>query len=226
MTVHVTAPTPEDWPVLGHIHAEGLPHGFFAQLGPRFLVAYLHTFGDGPLGVARVARDGDRVVGFVVGSVRASAHSAWVVRHRGLRLATVGLLALLRHPAAMRTFLQTRLGRYAKGIWRRVAPRRGPARALPVPAGRAAPPREDGADVAVLRHVVVDRAARGGGVGGRLVDAFTDELRRRGTEHARLITRADEGGAAGLYERLGWTCVRSREAADGTFVREYAIDLR
>lgn len=226
MTVHVTAPTPEDWPALGHIHAEGLPHGFFAQLGPRFLAAYLHTFGDGPLGVARVARDGNRVVGFVVGSVRAREHSAWVVRRRGLRLATIGLLAMLRHPAAMRTFAQTRLGRYAKGVWRRIAPRGGPAGAIPAPAGRAGRPFEDDADVAVLRHVVVDRAARGDGVGGRLVDAFTDELGRRGAEQARLITRADEEGAAGLYERLGWTCVRSREAADGTFVREYAIDLR
>lgn len=226
MTVHVTASTPEDWPALGHIHAEGLPHGFFAQLGPRFLATYLRTFGDGPLGVVRVAHEGDRVVGFVVGSVRARAHSAWVVRHRGLRLAMVALLAMLRHPAALRTFLQTRLGRYAKGIWRRVAPRGGPARVPSAPAGRVAPSHEDGEDVAVLRHVVVDRAARGAGVGGRLVEAFTDELRRRGSEQARLITRADADGAAGLYERLGWTCVRSREAADGTFVREYAIDLR
>lgn len=223
MTVQITAPTADDWAVLGRIHADGLPHGFFARLGPHFLAAYLRTFDDGPLGIVRVARAEDEVVGFVVGSLRARRHSAWVVRHRGLRLALVGVLAMLRHPVALRRFVQTRLGRYAKGIWRRVAPRPRPDGPTPVP---APPSSESSPDVAVLRHVVVAREARGQGAGGKLVEAFTDELRALGAPRAELITRADEDGAAELYDRLGWTRVRRREAADGTVVFEYAVDLR
>lgn len=216
----IASPEDEDWPVLARLHAEGLPHGFFPLLGPRFLAAYLRSYGDGPFGVARVARLDGEAVGFVVGSTLARAHSRWVVRHLGLRLSVLAAVTMLTRPRALRVFLGSRIRRYVRGVWRRLVPsrfrgRRGAARRRPRTAQ----------DAAVLRHVVVDPAVQGRGVGGALVESFTDELRRRGTTRARLITRADEDGAAGLYERLGWRCARRRHDAEGALVLEYVIDL-
>ncbi len=215
----IISPEDEDWLALARLHAEGLPHGFFPLLGPRFLAAYLRSYDDGPFGVARVARVDGEAVGFVVGSTRARAHSRWVVRHRGLRLTALAVAAMLTHPRALRTFLGSRIRRYARGVWRRLAPSRASGRS-----GTGQRP-DSTRDAAVLRHVVVDPAVQGGGVGGALVAAFTDELRRRGVRRARLITRADADGAAGLYERLGWECARRRRDAEGAVVLEYVVDL-
>lgn len=209
-----------DLPVTAALHETGLPHGFFVRLGGRFLAAYHGTFVDGPLGVAIVARRGSEVVGVVVGSTRARAHSRWTVRQRGGHLALVGLWSLLTHPAALAEFVRTRLGRYLRGIWQRLRPRSSVvAAAGPATTASGRPP-----DVAVLRHVVVDPAARGAGVGAALVTAFVDEAHARGASTVRLVTRAGDG-AGGLYDRLGWRCRRARRGPDGTVVLEYEMDL-
>ncbi len=194
---------------LARLHAAGLPDGFFARLGPAFLAAYLRTFLEGPDGVALVARDGDEVIGFVVGATRARQHSRWMVRRRGLRLAWRAMLAMLVRPAVLVTFLRTRFGRYVRGLVRRLVPR-------PV----TGPPDGGREDLAVLLHVVVDVDARGRGVGGTLVERFVDELRDRGVSEVRLVTDADEGAGA-LYRRLGWTRLRDRRR-DDVVLAEYA----
>lgn len=207
--IAVRRAVPEDVAHLARLHAAGLPDGFFARLGPAFLATYLRTFLDGPDGVALVARDGDEVIGFVVGAARARRHSGWMVRRRGLRLAWRGLLAMLARPAVLLTFLRTRLGRYLRGLVRRLVPR-----AVGRPSGGG------GTDLAVLLHVVVDVDARGRGVGGMLVERFVDELRDRGVGEVRLVTDADEGAGA-LYRRLGWTRLRDRRR-DDVVLAEYA----
>lgn len=210
---------PEDLPMVAALHAEGLPHGFFARLGGRFLATYHRGYLDSPHGVMRVARRDGRVVGVVVGSTASRAHSRWVVRHLGLTLALWGLLGLLQRPRELWTFLHTRLGRYGRGIWRRLRSRPAPT-PTPASGGQGARPR----DVAVLQHVVVAPRARGAGLGTALVTAFVDVLRARGVRQVRLVTRADDG-AGGLYERLGWRRVRERHAPDGSRLVEYALDL-
>lgn len=199
----------EDVAGLARLHAAGLPDGFFARLGPAFLAVYLRTFLDGPDGVALVARDGDEVIGFVVGATRARRHSRWMVRRRGLRLAWRAMLAMLARPAVLLTFLRTRLGRYVRGLLKRLVPRSV--------AGSA---QGSGEDLAVLLHVVVDGDARGRGIGGMLVERFVDELRDRGVSEVRLVTDADEGAGA-LYRRLGWTRLGNRRR-DDVVLAEYA----
>ncbi len=200
------------------LHAKGLPHEFFVRLGSRFLQVYHHGFVEGPHGVIQVARDGDRILGFVTGATRARAHSRWMVRHLGRRLAVLGLQGLLVHPREMVVFLRTRLGRYLRGIRRRLWSDR---RRSPRPARGPEPLR---GSIAVLHHVVVDADARGQGLGGALVTAFVEDVRQRGARHARLVTLA-EGGAGALYERLGWTRGRKRLGPDGRLRVEYDLDL-
>lgn len=207
--IAVRRAVPKDVADLARLHAAGLPDGFFARLGPAFLAAYLRTFLEGPDGVALVARDGDEVIGFVVGATRARRHSRWMVRRRGPQLTWRGMLAMFARPPVLLTFLRTRLGRYVRGLVRRLVPR-----------SVGGPPGGGSEDLAVLLHVVVDVDARGRGIGGMLVERFVEALRDRGVGEVRLVTDADEGAGA-LYRRLGWTRLGDRRR-DDVVLAEYA----
>lgn len=209
----------QDVPAVAALHAEGLPHEFFVRLGTRFLRAYHGGFVQGPHGVVRVARRDGEILGLVMGATRAREHSRWLVRHLGVRLALLGFGGLLLRPHELRVFLQTRLGRYVRGVWARL---RSPRGRSPDAAGAGPAPHPD--SIAVLHHVVVDPDARGQGLGAALVTAFVDELRQRGVAQVRLVTLAEDGAGA-LYERLGWRRGPQRVGPDGDRRVEYVLDL-
>lgn len=187
------------------LHAEALPHGFFASLGHRFLRAYYLTFLDSPHGCGFAAGIQGAPIGFVVGAFDPVAHRRFTIRRHGARLAVEGARALVRHPGLGIDFLSTRLGRYTKGILRTLRPG-GP----PAPAGEHLG-SQDGPGV--LSHVAVLPAARGWGAGEALVDAFVMEARRRGVRRLELLTLADELGATSFYAHLGWR--RRERLVDG-----------
>ena len=60
-----------------------------------------------------------------------------------------------------------------------------------------------------LYWLVVAREARGNGVGGRLLAAAEEDVRRRGGRRVRVETSSmeGEGGAARFYAREGYKCV-------------------
>lgn len=194
------------------LHREALGHGFFVELGDRFLRAYYAGFLDSPHAVAVGATVGGQRVGFLVGAVRARAHSRWVLGHRAPLLALLALAGLARHPRAGFRFVKTRLGRYARA-WRRH--RHGEHE-----------PQPSGGDPAVLSHVAVVLGARATGAGRALVEAFVDETRGSGAERALLTTLAGDDGAGRFYERLGWTRSAIHTTADGRPVEEWSLDLR
>jgi ribosomal protein S18 acetylase RimI-like enzyme len=55
-----------------------------------------------------------------------------------------------------------------------------------------------------LVGIGTDPAARGQGIGSRLIEAFTDEGTRRGYACLRLSVYRDNAAARGLYDRWGW----------------------
>lgn len=201
------------------LHRDALSHGFFAELGDRFMRAYHATFLDSPHAVALGASIGGQPVGFLVGAVRARAHSRWVLRHRGVLLAALALAGLARHPPAALRFVRTRLGRYAKAWRRHMHAERAQQRS-----GDDQQPGGAG-DPAVLSHVAVVPGARTAGAGRALVEAFAEEVRRGGAERALLTTLADEGGAGGFYRRLGWQPSGAHSTADGRRVEEWTLEL-
>lgn len=187
------------------LHAAELDHGFFVELGPRFLREYHRTFADSPHAVAFVATFSEHPVGILVGVLRPGSHARWVLKHRGARLALAGAAALLVRPRTAWRFAATRAGRYARG-WRR---RRG----------QPATTSEE-ATYAILSHVAVSASARGSGAGAALVGAFERAAAAAGVRELRLVTRPD-GGAGPFYERLGWTAGPERPTADGTGMQSY-----
>ena len=65
---------------------------------------------------------------------------------------------------------------------------------------------------AQLRWVILDPAARGGGVGQRLIGTALDEARRRGCRGVFLRTVAGLEAAHHLYEKAGFTVTESHPA--------------
>lgn len=197
------------------VHRAALPPSFFASLGVRFLRRYHESYVCSPHGIAFAAvRDG-RLCGFVVGSAAAADHSAWVVRHRGARLALAGALAMAARPRVLMRFLGSRAGRYARGVHRRLRP------VAPGGAAGGRPAQQP----AVLAHIAVDDAARGLGVGERLARAFEQAARERGAPAVELVTLDGPAGASRFYERLGYTSGAVRRDDDGRCWRHFRRTL-
>lgn len=191
------------------LHAEKLPHGFFAELGHRFLRAYLATFVASPHAVALLVSAQDAPVGMVVGILRPDAHARWVLRRRGVRLALCGGMALAARPHLALRFARTRIARYRRALARR--------RSLPT-AGAAAQP-------AVLSHVAVAPGAEGARLGRQLVHAFIDAARDAGCSGVVLTTLAGENGAAGFYRHLGWIESSPHRNVDGQSMIAFSLQL-
>jgi GNAT superfamily N-acetyltransferase len=208
-SVGIREATPSDVEFFAELHSAALPHGFFTQLGPWFLRAYHRTFVDSPHAVAYVAAVGDVAVGMLAGLIDPGAHTRWVMRRRGFRLALLGALGLVMHPVVGVRFLQRRAGRYVRG-WRRNR-RRGVAAPVTTP------------ESAVLSHVVVLPGARRTGAGRKLVDAFVGTCRERGVARVRLLTLDSPDGAGAFYATLGWRPGDIRTTPDGHRMREWIL---
>jgi GNAT superfamily N-acetyltransferase len=204
----VRAATAGDASFCAALHAELLPQGFFTQLGTRYLRTYHRTFVDSPYAVALVTTVGGVPAGMLVGIIRPAAHARWVMRHRGVGLATVGALGLLRRPVTAVRFLRRRAGRYLRG-WRRH--RRGDAA------------RPAQAESAVLSHIAVLPGARRSGAGRRLVTAFVDTCRAHDVPRATLFTLESSHGAGAFYASLGWRPGQVRITPDGYRLREWIL---
>jgi GNAT superfamily N-acetyltransferase len=199
------------------LHRTALPDGFFVALGPRFLATYHETFRASPHGVALTAWLDARPVGFLVGTSANRAHYRWVARHRGLRLAVSGLLALLVRPRLAAHFARTRARPYARKLARFATRRAGQT-----PGTAPTPAR---GQTAVLTHVAVEGAARGHGLGRALVETFVTEAQVDGAERAELVTDADNHDNHAFYRRCGWAPVEDRRNRDGARKTRFALTL-
>jgi ribosomal protein S18 acetylase RimI-like enzyme len=175
------------------LHASEITEGFLPSLGRPFLVRLYRRVVRSPRSFLLVAQDDGAVVGFVAGteSVRDLYRS------------------FLLHDGAVATLAA--LPRVARS-WRRVA------ETLRYPAGAEADPRGDGSALpqAELLAIAVAPAARGHGIGRRLVEALTTEFERRGVRAIRVVVGADNDTAIDLYERSGFTKAARIEVHRGT----------
>lgn len=192
------------------LHLDALRSGLFPRLGPRFLRSYHRTFIDSPHGVALLAEHAGRPAGFLLGTVDNTEHYRWVLRHRGLRLAAVGLLAALARPRVLLDIVRTRAHRYVRGAWLLARARSGRVRPTAPAATTGGAPR------AVLAHVAVSSDLRGRGGGAKLERRFVEEVQRAAPEASmHVVAPCDDGGATGFYQRQGWELVRETVDVDG-----------
>lgn len=199
-----------DLPFVVEQHQHYFPHGFFARLGSRFLTRYYLTYCTSNDAVALVAISGGDRAGYLVGTTRSNAHRQHVLRWHRSALAIQGFLGLLSTPSLLPTFLRTRALLYARKVVGR-------------PHARSAKP--EGADVAILHHLVVLPEYRGRGIGARLIAELEEAARHAGRTSLVLVTEA-EGLGAWYYTSTGWDAEGDHVTRDGlrltTYTREIA----
>lgn len=203
-----------DFSAVARLHIESLESGFFGRLGHRFLSRYYETFASSPFAVAVVV--GDPPDAMLVGTTHNALHYRWVLKHRALRLALAGGLALLVRPRVLFDFLRTRLTRYVRSMRRVATPRAAEGSSAP-----SAPEQ-----VAVLTHVAVSSRARRRGYGAALVNEFVAAAAREGAGRALLVTLEDSPGTHDFYLSLGWDPIGSKVDKDGRPLTMFELKLK
>lgn len=200
-----------DVPSVVALHLAHLPHGLFPRLGRGFMARWHRTFLGAPHGVSLVVVDhDDRVLGFLAGATAQRTHVRSVLAEHRRPLALAGIRALAARPGVAVHFLRTRARPYLRRL---VGAQR--VQAAPASGAATAGASTDPGDVAVVTALVVDPAARGRGVGARLVERFVDLSAAGPASRAELITLDGDEGAREFYEGLGWTLAGTRANRDG-----------
>lgn len=205
--IEVAHATEEDLRGTAFLHVTELPHGLFPRLGQGFVRRWHRAHLRSEHGTVLVARRAGTVVGFLVGTTDRRANVAWIIREHRPELVAAGMRALAVRPLLALSFLATRAPRYARRLLRPNA----------TPTGQSAAG-------AVLEAVVVDFPERGKGIGSALVEEFLAEVGRSEADRVELVTKADARGAAGFYERAGWSRVGRHVDRDGDEVFTFRID--
>ncbi len=169
------------------LHASLISEGFLASLGPRFLRRlYLRITAEEGSFLLVAEGDGD-AVGFLAGSMAVGRLYRSFLLRDGVGAVGRAPLRLLRAaPTALETL---RHGRDTAG-------------------GEGA---HQGGPEGELLSVAVDPRWRGRHVGAHLVDAFLDEVRRRGGRSARVVVGASNAPAIAMYRRAGFAPARTFE---------------
>jgi GNAT superfamily N-acetyltransferase len=190
------------------LHRQVLGMEFISRCGPRFVRRYYRAWMEAPAGLALVAATpSGGVAGVLLGATDPPAHTAGMVRDHGAALGAAMAAATVIRPRLAREVLATRVGRYARGIWRIVRPRRRaeapPAAPTPATGTAASAPPARAGEVAEVTHLLVAPDHQGQGVGRALVDAATAAAHQAGRTEVVLVTPPDMA-ARQFYERLGW----------------------
>lgn len=189
----------EDLDVVVDVHITSFPNFFLTFLGKGFLALLYEALLSGPEGIAIVASAKGSVVGFVAGVSDQLVFYRTLLKRKKWAFARASMSALFRNPG--------------------IAPRL--IRALRRPAEA-----EQATTAACLLSIAVLPDFRGTGVGKRLVDEFSEALRREGGTAFCLITDRDDNESVNrFYKESGFRLARSFATREGRAMNEYVFEL-
>lgn len=178
------------------LHSASLS-GLLTQLGPPAVRSYYAACVALPSVCAFVALEGERVQGFVLGSLAPATLSRRVAARRPFGIAAALALGVLRNPALAWWMLRSNRGPDL-GTYDRNAPE--------------------------LTYLAVQESDRTAGVGRQLVTAFANALCGAGARRCELSVDEGNGSAIAFYRRMGFVEVgRYREF--GLWHLRYALEL-
>jgi ribosomal protein S18 acetylase RimI-like enzyme len=196
--IHLRAMAVGDIPGAVGVHLSAFQGFFLSFLGPKFLT---HFYAEAVrLGeIALVADAGEKLIGFVMGSIRPDRFYEQLLRRGALRFAWAAAPAVLRRPTAVV----------------RIARALGKPREARRPTGTA-----------TLMSLAVAPMAQGIGAGRKLVEAFLSEARLRGARKVDLTTdKTDNARTNGFYTSAGFRSAREIVTREGRVLVEYERDL-
>ena len=167
--------TPADAAAIAALHTEAISIGFLVVLGEPFLEQLYRRVAGNDRSFVFVHVDPSKGIdGFVAVAENTGRLYREFMVHDGLRAGWRAAPAVLRHPWKVMETL-----------------RYGAVGRTPTP----------GAEILAT---AVAEASRGDGIGQALVATATDELQRRGVEHAHVVTAADNDAAQRAYFACGF----------------------
>ena len=181
-----------DFRRVAQLHAESIDQGFLSTLGPRFLSLLYQAIDECPDSCLLLARDSDRVVGFVAGTLDMGQVYRYLLRHwlaLGLSLAPSLLV-----PWRLWRILE--ILRYSRGRGHTATP------VPPLPA-------------AELLSIAVDPACRGRGIADELYARLKLFFGTRGLGEFKIIVGASLAPAHRFYRRMGAVPVAEIEVHRG-----------
>jgi ribosomal protein S18 acetylase RimI-like enzyme len=171
--------------------------GLLSVLGLRAAIAYYTGAVESASTVGFVCSDGDRIRGYVVGSVHPAKLKREVLRHNALGTLTGLFVGILRRPSALNWLLKSFRGP-DEGSYDDQAPE--------------------------LTYLAVAANCRSSGVGTQLVEAFTQAMRETGVDAYELSVDEDNEPAIRFYERAGFRRVAYYRDFQGLH-RRYRLEL-
>jgi GNAT superfamily N-acetyltransferase len=174
---------------VAELHASGIDQGFLSSLGVRFLALLYRAIDESDSNVLLVARDGDRVVGFVAGG-----NGLRTVYGRMLRRAPALLIALLPSllwPPRLFRVIETALYGARGG--------------------------DDGTDLprGELLSIAVDPAYRGKGYAEGLYVRLADWFAARNEPAFKIVVGEPLVAAHRFYRRMGAVPIGERQVHSG-----------
>jgi ribosomal protein S18 acetylase RimI-like enzyme len=194
MSIEIRPMSPADVGEVTAVHLAAFPGFFLSFLGPRFLRELYRAIVADEEGIAFIAADGGRIIGFVAGSGSAGFYRRAALR-RWLRFGWASLGALMRKPLIARRLL----------------------RAL------FAPPKMSSSG-ALLMSLAVDPGLQRSGAGKLLTRAFIDCARHRGAVAIVLTTdKAGNDAVNAFYCAQGFTVASDCVTPEGRAMNEYIL---
>ncbi|MBV5340357.1 MAG: GNAT family N-acetyltransferase [Deltaproteobacteria bacterium] len=182
------------------VHLSSFSGFFLSSLGPKFLALFYSGIISAPEGIAFVYQNEQGTpAGFVAGSSNPGGFYSRLLKQSWFKFAMAAVMPVLRKPSVIL--------RVARAVFHPAAN----------PVGR---------DVAGLFSIGVLPELQGSGAGKKLVQAFLDEVRRRGCKRVFLTTDCDHNDAVNaFYKKLGFSIERQFVTPEGRRMNEYWITL-
>lgn len=188
-----------DIPLVAVLHTSAFPGFFLTSLGERALRELYSAIISDSRGIAIVAREGSRVVGFAAGAIDGRSSYKRILVRRWWRLAIAVAPVVLR-----RASLIFRIA------WR--------MRSIP-----SSPPRSG---EALLASVAVSPSDHNRGIGRTLVREFIAIARQKGARSVCLSTDGVENDRVErFYQAMGFRRLGAYTTRENRRIHEYVIDI-
>lgn len=186
-------------PQVVQVHLDAFPGFFLSFLGKNFLsVLYTGILNDSS-GIAYVFDDGQKILGFVAGTDNPKGFYKRILKRYWYRFGFALIFPILKNPQIIPRLLRAFHRDRAEDVH---------------------------SDCATLMSIAVSRFAQNSGIGQQLLNAFLNEVQRRGVKRVNLTTDAVNNDKTNIfYLKHGFWLNNTFTTPEGRIMNEYMFDF-